>query len=54
MILVDIGYLCGIAAKLVAGDFHWYVVFFYILNFCMVTTDMILYFYYKHKEAVAK
>lgn len=50
MILVDIGYLCGIVSKLVSGDFHWYVVFFYVLNFCMVTTDMILYFYFKHKE----
>lgn len=50
LILVDIGYLCGIAAKFVSGSFHWYVVFFYVLNFCMVTTDMILYFYFKNKN----
>jgi hypothetical protein len=24
--------------------------FFYVLNFIMVSTDMALYFYYKHKE----
>lgn len=53
MILVDIGYLCGIAAKLAAGTFKWYVVFFYALNFCMVTTDMILYFYFKNKSQKA-
>lgn len=52
LILVDIGYLCGIAAKLISGNFVWYVVFFYVLNFCMVTTDMILYFYFKHKENI--
>ena len=50
LILVDIGYLCGIASKFVSGQFHWYVVFFYALNFCMVTTDMILYFHYKNKN----
>ena len=50
LILVDIGYLCGIASKFVSGQFHWYVVFFYALNFCMVTTDMILYLHYKNKN----
>lgn len=50
MILVDIGYICGVTAKFMAGTFKWYVVFFYILNFCMVTTDMMLYFHYRKKE----
>ena len=50
LILIDCGYLCGIASKLLSGNFHWYVLFFYVLNLCMVTTDMILYFYFKHKE----
>lgn len=50
LILIDFGYVCGIAAKLVSGEFHWYVLFFYVLNFCMVATDMALYFYYRSKE----
>ena len=54
LLLIDIGYLCGIAGKLVGGNFVWYVLFFYILNFCMVTTDICLYFYYRHKERAAQ
>lgn len=55
LVLIDIGYLCGIASKILSGHYVWYVLFFYVLNFCMVTTDMILYFYYHHKEkSIAK
>lgn len=54
LLLIDIGYLCGIAGKLVGGNFVWYVLFFYILNFCMVTTDICLYFYYRHRERAAQ
>lgn len=42
--LILVGYLCGIAAKLVADSFKWYVMFFYILNFLMVFCDLLLYF----------
>ena len=48
LLLIDFGYVCGIAGKIIGGHFVWYVLFFYILNFVMVTTDLILYFYY-HK-----
>ena len=50
LLLIDVGYICGIASKLLAGSFKWYVMFFYILNFIMVTTDLCLYFYYQKKE----
>ncbi len=50
MILIDVGYICGITAKLISGSIVWYVLFFYILNFIMVTTDMCLYFYYRRRE----
>lgn len=50
LIIVDLGYICGIASKLISGKFEWYVLFFYILNFTMVTTDMMLYFRYRAKE----
>ncbi len=54
LLLIDIGYICGIASKLLSGNFAWYVVFFYVLNFCMVSTDLALYFYYLRKERKAQ
>lgn len=51
MMLIDFGYICGIASKMLNwGNFKWYVFFFYILNFAMVTTDIILYFRYRSRE----
>ncbi len=50
LILIDLGYVCGILAKLISGSFKWYVLAVYILNLVMVSTDMILYFYYRSKE----
>lgn len=41
--LVLIGYLAGIASKLLAPSFKWYVMFFYALNFFMVFIDFLLY-----------
>ncbi len=54
LLLIDFGYVCGIAGKIIGGHFVWYVLFFYILNFVMVTTDLILYFYYRSKEKKAQ
>ncbi len=54
LLLIDFGYICGIAGKIIGGHFVWYVLFFYILNFVMVTTDLILYFYYRAKEKKAE
>ena len=50
LLLIDFGYVCGIVGKLVGGNFVWYVMFFYVLNFIMVTADLCLYFYYRAKE----
>lgn len=44
LILVFVGYLFGIAGKLIGGSFKWYVVLFYFLNAIMVGLDIILYF----------
>jgi formate hydrogenlyase subunit 3/multisubunit Na+/H+ antiporter MnhD subunit len=41
--LVLAGYFCGVAAKVVAGDFT-YVFAFYLLDIAMVVADMILFF----------
>lgn len=50
LLLIDAGYLCGIFGKICGGNIVWYVLGMYILNFCMVTTDLILYLYYRNKE----
>jgi len=50
LLLIDFGYVCGIVGKLLGGNFVWYVLFFYVLNFVMVTADLCLYFYYRAKE----
>lgn len=44
LMFIVIGYLCGITSKLIAGNFKWYVLFFYILNLIMVLADVLLYF----------
>lgn len=50
LLLIDTGYVCGIIGKLLSGNIVWYVLFFYIINFIMVTADLVLYFYYRNKE----
>ena len=54
LLLIDIGYIFGIAGKLISGNYKWYVLFFYILNFTMVTVDMVLYFRNKRLDAAAE
>lgn len=44
LILILVGYVFGITAKLIADSFKWYVLFFYVLNFIMVGADLVLYF----------
>ena len=43
MCFILFGYVCGIAAKLTAGNIT-YVFVFYVINFVMVFTDILLYF----------
>ena len=43
LILIFVGYICGIASKLTAESYKWYVLFFYVLNILMVSVDLILY-----------
>ena len=56
LLLIEFGYVAGIASKFVKPDFSqwfaksWYVLIFYILNFIMVSTDMVLYFHYRRIE----
>lgn len=50
LIFIFVGYIFGIAAKLLADSFKWYVLFFYVLNFLMVSADLVLYFRNRHLD----
>jgi hypothetical protein len=49
LVLIFFGYIAGIISKLLntayMADFSnkWYVLFFYVLNLCMVGVDLLLY-----------
>ncbi len=42
LLIIEVGYICGMLNKVLVR-FDW-VFFLYVLNFCMVGTDVILYF----------
>ena len=49
LLFIFVGYIAGIASKFVNPEYmanfstKWYVLVFYILNFCMVGADLVLY-----------
>lgn len=49
LIIVLVGYLFGISAKILGKSIN-YVLFFYILNTLMVLFDIFLYYYYRRRE----
>ena len=55
--LILFGYVAGITGKFLNPTYmaefaqKWYVLFFYILNFVMVSADLILYFRNKRLDA---
>ncbi len=44
LMFIFVGYIFGIASKLTAPTYKWYVLMFYIINITMVSADIILYF----------
>ncbi len=60
LLLILFGYVAGIISKFVNEGYmaqigqKWYVLFFYILNFIMVATDLCLYFRNKKLDAAAQ
>ncbi len=44
LLFIFIGYICGIASKLTADSYKWYVLLFYFINIAMVSADILLYF----------
>lgn len=53
MLLVEFGYLCGIAAKFATGKEVSFVVYFYFLNLCAVAVDIAFYFRNRRLDALA-
>ena len=57
--LILFGYVAGIASKFMNDTYmasfaqNWYVLVFYILNFTMVFTDLMLYFRNKRLDRIA-
>ena len=51
LLFIFFGYICGIIGKLNSPGYKWYVLFFYVLNFIMVSADLILYFRNKRLDA---
>ena len=49
LIMIFIGYICGVISKLLTGNIT-YVFFFYVLNLAMVGLDMLLYFRNRRRE----
>lgn len=48
LIFIDAGYVCGILSKIFSTSFvwenDWWIFAMYVLNFTMVSTDLVLYF----------
>ena len=59
LLLILFGYIAGIASKLVNETYmasigeKWYVLFFYCLNFVMVSADLLMYIRNKRLDALA-
>lgn len=55
LLFILIGYVAGITGKFINPEFDfaskWYVLFFYFLNFFMVSADLVLYFRNKKLDA---
>jgi len=54
LLLIFTGYIWGIASKLLAPSFKWYVMFFYVLNMVMVGADIVMYFRNKRLDKLAE
>ena len=55
-----LGYIAGITSKFLNEAYmanfseKWYVLFFYVLNFCMVFADFLIYFRNKRLDQLAQ
>ena len=60
LLLILFGYVAGIASKLINEGYmaqfaeKWYVLFFYCLNFVMVSADLVMYVRNRHLDKLAE
>ncbi len=60
LLLILFGYVAGITSKFLNEGYmaqlstKWYVLFFYVLNFIMVSADLVLYFRNRRLDALAQ
>ena len=52
-LLIEFGYVCGIAAKLISGNIN-YVLFFYFLNIMVVGSNIAVYFRNRRLDEMAE
>ena len=54
LVLVDLGYIAGITSKFFSTTFvwatDWWIFMVYVINFCFVSADLIMYFINKFRE----
>jgi hypothetical protein len=60
LVLIEFGYVAGITSKFLNEAYmaefatKWYVVIFYILNFIMVSADLMIYFRNRRLDKLAE
>ena len=50
IVLILVGYVAGITAKLIVPPEHFYVLLFYCINFSSVFVDLMIYFINRRKD----
>ena len=54
LVLIDIGYICGMTSKIVSTTFvwstDWWIFVIYAVNFSFVTADLIVYLINRSRE----
>ena len=51
ILLILAGYTAGIISKLLVPPKHFYVLLIYIINFCSVSLDLVVYFRNAHRDS---
>ena len=52
ILLILVGYISGIIAKLLVPPKHFYVLLIYFINLCSVSTDLAIYFINRRKDSL--
>ena len=56
LILIDFGYIAGMLSKFFSTTFDWssdwWIFMFYVINFIMVSADIVMYFINRNREKI--